>query len=220
VVRALVVLGGAAVLLLLGEATAGAAEAIGPELPGHTLTVAVPLPPAPAAPSMPGVSVHLPGVAVELGPRGVTASAGPVSLPSPVVDLPVPSVPVPAPTGIEPIADPAPASTVRDEPMTTNAGRATAADGRAPAATVPRGPTTLRAPAPVAPTGPPTVALVLQLLGLGAGVDLASRRSGASDAGVLGVIRVLRNRLRLGAVRVVVRGGTPPGFGLLLARPG
>jgi hypothetical protein len=37
---------------------------------------------------------------------------------------------------------------------------------------------------------------------------------------VLGVIRVLRSRLRLGAVRVVGRGGTPPGFGLLLARPG
>ena len=74
-------------------------------------------------------------------------------------------------------------------------------------------------PEPLAPSVPRAATAVLALLGLAAGAELVPTH-GSPDTAVLGAVRSLRDRLRLGAVRTVDASGVPPGFALLLTRPG
>jgi hypothetical protein len=164
---------------------------------------------------VPDTSLRLPGLTADLGEHRVTVGTTPVSLPTPGVDLPLLLVP----------ADPDPASVSDPAVGGASIAELDARASNAPGArrvAIPSSvaPAALRSPASHPPFDAPPVTLVLQLLGLAVGVDLASRRGSGPDAGVVGGMRALRTRLRLGAVGGVVPGGAPPGFVVLLARPG
>jgi hypothetical protein len=179
--------------------------------------VTVGLPPVVAPPGGPttGTSIEVPGLAVGIGSGDVTVGVEPPRVPTAV--LPTPPAPVLAPTGAVPVA---PAAVAGASPVRTTADGVSRHDHGLHLTThLPAAAAASRAPEPVTPSVPRSLTAVLALLGLAAGTDLVPTQ-GSPGAAVLEAVRGLRDRLNLGAIRTVPAGGVPPGFALLLARPG
>lgn len=242
--RALAVLGGAGVLMILGSTMAGAAEtppapaggvhvALPLPLPAPApapVAIAVPLPPAlapvlaPVVPTGTSVAVHTPVVSADLGRGGIAVTVDP---PAGVPTTGLPTLPIPPLGGID---RPAPAletaqggsTTAPVPPVATR--RAPGPVRHAPTAipaivAAPDGPGTAPAPSPRPHDVP--MQLAFELAGIAAGVELSARRRGTGEpTPVFAFLPALRDLIRLGAIPRGLPPSAPPGHGLLLARPG
>jgi DNA polymerase-3 subunit gamma/tau len=232
-VRALVVLGGGFVLLLLGAATAGAAStdqpgptgqpAAPPAIPSPppvSLAVPAPAPVQPMVPA-PGIATGAAGISVEVAPTGIGLAIDPTTMGTVPA---VPDVPTLPPSG--PTADDATATTggepVRHAVSATSTSRhaairdhaTTPLDGDWVLAAPPAAPR----PRPVTPSDAP-LALAVAAPALAA---QPTARDGAPGAHVVvgGAVRAVRHRVQLGVVPTARATALADGFHLLLARPG
>jgi hypothetical protein len=226
-VRALAVVGGAFVLVLLGAAAAGAAESHvavavehGPTTPAPP-TVSVPVPEVVAPILRPvALSVAVLGGRVDIGGQGVDVTLdAPVTVPAlpsgpttpalpTLPSLPDAPVPTSTPTGA---GSAAPTTGSPARTLATHAPPPTLATVRA----VDRAPT----PAPSAP-GPATP-LTVALAAIALGLQVSTRHGGPDDAGVTSTYPHALRRLVAVGRAALARGLDPrPEFHLLLARPG
>lgn len=223
--RALVVLGGGFVLLVLGAGVAGAAQtpnAAVDHVPTPPIGVSLPVPAAPHLPLGP-IAIRVPGIAVDVGATGTAVRVDPSPITAIPVDVapPVPALPdLPrSPVGPRPAAVPAgvvPTPSTAPAPPTVTKRHPSAAvlpAVLAPAVDAPK-PSPGPGPAPV-PAAP-----LLDLAALALGIQLSPRRSNADEYATAPTGRAVRALLGSGAATSARILSPRPGFGLLLTRPG